>query len=208
LGEHVISTAVSAVRDNIRDIYFVGRDALKFSPTLLRFLACCFVRGGWSSLGPPNVITLLSQKRIGNYSAKLIAKTITGRAAGGVITTPQRDSRLKDIFATAMGKSAILVATVASPLNVEYSYTDIRSTCGSSFAFDFSCDACFQGWRSHTCLCGCAPALGAQLRTGLASQPRLFSGSGENKDPSRTKIPARDDSRNPDVRENFRRGEA
>ena len=92
MGEHVISTAVSAVRDNIRDIYFVGRDALKFSPTLLRFLACCFVRGVWSSLGPPNVITLLSQKRIGNYSAKLIAKTITGRAAGGVITTPRSNN--------------------------------------------------------------------------------------------------------------------
>jgi hypothetical protein len=43
-------------------------------------------------LGPPNVITLLSQNRIGNYSAKLIAKTITGRAAGGVITTPRSNN--------------------------------------------------------------------------------------------------------------------
>ena len=45
---------------------------------------------GWSNWAPPELITLLSQKGIGNYSAGFIVKTMSRRALGGVVITPRR----------------------------------------------------------------------------------------------------------------------
>jgi len=53
----------------------------------MRFLVS--VGGGVSGPGDPfNLITLLFQNGIGNSSAKMVRKNITGRAVGGVATPP------------------------------------------------------------------------------------------------------------------------